>query len=49
MWYDRREPGNEELISRKQHVTTYGPLFPLGASNAGGAPPRPCVSAALAG
>jgi hypothetical protein len=40
---------NEWLISCKRPVTTYGPLPPLGASDANGTRPRPRLSAALAG
>ena len=42
-------PPNDMLISCKQPVTTYGPLSPLGGSDAGGARRRPRLSAALAG
>jgi hypothetical protein len=40
---------NDGLISCKRPVTTYGPLLPLEGPDAGGAPPRPRLSAALAG
>jgi hypothetical protein len=42
-------PLNEMLISCKRPVRTYGPLLPLGGSDAGGAPAGPRLSAALAG
>src|SRR5512132_4255756 len=34
-------PPHDWLISCKRPVRTYGPLLPLGASGAGGAPRRP--------
>jgi len=42
-------PPNEWLISCKRPVKTYGPLSPLGGTDAGGARRRPRLSAALAG